>query len=83
MSIWNVEGFHGSSPTGFLWQVTLSDFEMRALLERLAARHLTDDEVTDAILGRRTDLDIQYRAERYTLMTAGSDHHYVPKIEWE
>jgi hypothetical protein len=85
MTVWNIEGFKGRSPTGFARQVTLSDVEMRALLERLVARHLTDDEVTDAILGKRRDLELraEFRAERYTLIAAGSDHQYVAEIEWE
>lgn len=84
MPKWTIEGFQGDNPTGFSRQVTGSEERVKLLLERLAARHLNDDEITEATFGKRKDLDV-HRDKRFgqplTLMTTGSDHHYVARIE--
>ncbi len=60
---WTVEGFQGCLPTGFSRQLIGSEKQVRLLLERLAACHLSDDEITDATFGDRKDLDV-YRDKR-------------------
>ena len=84
MPKWTIEGFRGDNPTGFSRQVTGSEERVKLLLERLAARHLNDDEITDATFGKREDLDIhtdKRLGEPLTLMTIGSDQHYVATME--
>ena len=55
--------------------------QMTCVLERLAARHLTDDEIVDATLGKSgTHFDInrdKRRGEPRQLSTTGTDYHYV------
>jgi hypothetical protein len=65
-------------------ELTGSEERVKLLLERLAARHLNDDEITDATFGKRKDLDIhtdKRLGEPLTLMTIGSDQHYVATME--
>lgn len=62
-------------------QLRAAKKKVRTLLERLAARHLTDDEVTEATFGMRTDLEIQWDYKAKTLSTTGTDHHYVARLE--
>ncbi len=79
---WVIEGFRGESPTGFSRRETASENRVKRLLERLAARHLTDDEITEATLGSRQDFEIN-RDKRLgnpvILMTTGTDYYYVAK----
>jgi hypothetical protein len=82
MTKWTIEGFQSLNPTGFSRQVSGSEQQIRSLLERLAARHLTDDEIADASLGSRTDFEIQrdkVLGQPVKLMTTGSDHFYVAR----
>ena len=62
--------------------VSGSENRVKLLLERLAARHLTDDEITDATFGSRTDLEI-HRAKHFgqptVLTTCGTDYYYVAR----
>jgi hypothetical protein len=60
MQIWRVEGFRGDNPTGLSRQITGGAKQVRVLLERLAARHLTEDEVIEATFGNRHDLAIHH-----------------------
>jgi hypothetical protein len=48
MQKWIIEGFRGGSPTGLSRRTTGAENQVRVLLQRLAARHLTDEEVIDA-----------------------------------
>jgi hypothetical protein len=48
---WKIEGFESGNPTGFLREKSGSKALIILLLERLAALHLTADEITDATLG--------------------------------
>jgi hypothetical protein len=48
---WKIEGFESGNSTGFLREESGSQARIILLLERLAARHLTADEITDATLG--------------------------------
>lgn len=60
---------------------SLSETEVITILERLAARHLVDDEVVSDSLrknasGYRPDLEVQKNhGGRYGLMTTGNPHH--------
>jgi hypothetical protein len=82
MRVWRVEGFRGDKPTGMSCQITGGEKQIRVLLERLAARHLTEDEVIEATFGNRSDLHIHQDsgARRFTLMTTGADYHYVASV---
>ncbi|MBR0695144.1 hypothetical protein [Bradyrhizobium lablabi] len=83
MPKWLIEGFQGGDPTGLSLEVTGHESRVILLLERLAARHLTDNEIVDATFGARTDLEIhrdKRLGEPTMLMTAGSDHHYVARM---
>lgn len=65
---------------------SLSEAEVITMLERLAARHLVDDEVVSASLrknavGYRPDLEIRKNhGGRYGLMTTGNPH-YIASID--
>ena len=79
-----VEGFRGDEPTGFVSQVSSrGEARVRILLERLIARHLTDEEIVDATFGSRNDFEIRKDpgSRRPTLMTTGTDFHYAASIE--
>jgi hypothetical protein len=82
MTEWVIEGFRGLSSTGFSQRRTGSENRVKLLLERLAARHLTDNEITEATLGSGTDFEIQ-RDKRLgnpvMFTTNGTDYHYVAK----
>jgi hypothetical protein len=55
---WEVEGFESGNPTGFSREESGSEAKITLLLERLVARHLTDNEITDATLGSGTHFHI-------------------------
>jgi hypothetical protein len=61
--------------------VVATENQMTCVLERLAARHLTDDEIVDATPGKSgTHFDINRDkrvGELRQLSTTGTDHHYV------
>ena len=76
------ETFSRSVPAG-----ALSDREVKALLQRLAARHLTDSEVVSASLrknatGHASHLEIipVGGSKVYGWMTTGSGPHYTATI---
>ena len=82
MPKWLIEGFQGGHFTGLSQEVTGHDSRVTLLLERLAARHLTDNEIIEATFGSRKDLEIhrdKRLGEPTMLMTTGSDHHYVAR----
>jgi hypothetical protein len=82
MTEWVIEGFRGESPTGFSRRETGSENRVELLLERLAARHLTDDEITEATLGARKDFEIHQDkrlGNPVILTTTGTDYYYVAK----
>jgi hypothetical protein len=83
MQAWRIEGFRGDRPTGLSFRVTAGENQIRTLLERLCAHHLTEDEVIDATFGSRNDFEITKNsgALKYGLMTVGSDYHYAASIE--
>ena len=82
MPKWLIEGFQGDHPTGFSLEVAGRENRVTLLLERLAARHLTDTEIVDATFGSRKDLEIRRDkrlGEPTMLMTTGTDHHYIAR----
>ena len=83
MQKWIIEGFRGGSPSGLSRQITGGENQVVVLLQRLAARHLTDDEIIDATFGTRHDLDISNNTESklYSLMTNGADCRYIATID--
>lgn len=86
---WKICGYDGARevfqravPEG-----ALSESEVIILLQRLASRHLTDDDVVSSSLRKNADdyavhLEVQRsRGGKYVLMTTGSGHHYIATIE--
>jgi hypothetical protein len=85
---WRIEGYAGTDrkfetviPEG-----ALSEAEVKRLLQRLASRHLSDEEVVSASL-RKNVRDYQPHLEihkntggSYALMTTGTDYYYVVTI---
>jgi hypothetical protein len=80
---WIIEGFRGGSPSGLSRQITGGENQVVVLLQRLAARHLTDDEIIDATFGTRHDLEVLKNTDSklYSLMTNSTDWHYVATID--
>jgi hypothetical protein len=86
---WVIRGYDGSEQTfeRTMPEGLLSEVEMKVVLQRLACRHLSDDEVVSASLrknatGYRADLEIkQSYGGRFTLMTTGSGNHYAATVE--
>lgn len=74
--------FERSIPEG-----SLTESEVRVMLQRLVARHLTDGEVVGGSLrqgtaGYRHDFEIERaRSEIFCLVTNGSGLHYTATIE--
>jgi hypothetical protein len=82
MPRWLIEGFQGDHSTGFSQEVAGHENRIMLLLERLAARHLTDNEIVEATFGSRKDLEIRRDkrpGEPTMLMTTDTDHHYVAR----
>jgi hypothetical protein len=79
MPKWIVEGFDGGDPTGFSRQVTGGEAKVQLLLQRLAVRHLTEDEIVEATFGERTDLFVHRDKQlgQPTMLTIGSGYHYI------
>jgi hypothetical protein len=78
----SIEGSQGGHPIGFSLEVAGHKNRVTLLLKRLAARHLTDNAITDATFGSRKDLEIhrdRRPGEPTMLMTPGTDHHYVAR----
>jgi hypothetical protein len=86
---WVVRGYDGLEQTfeRAMPEGLLSEAEMKVLLQRLACRHLSDDEVVSSSLrksaaGYRADLEIkQSHGGRFALMTTGSGNHYTANVE--
>ena len=87
--VWKIRGFDGDRLT-FEREIplgSLSELEMETLLQRLAARHLTDGEVVGASLrrgsaGYRYDFEIaRNTGGLFALMTPGSGMHYTATVE--
>ena len=86
---WKIRGYDGNRqvferaiPLG-----SLSDAQVTMLLQRLASRHLTDEEVVSASLRRNAvgyapHLEVQKNpGGKYAIMTTGSGHHYAAVVE--
>jgi hypothetical protein len=86
---WKITGYDGAKTVfeHFIPEGSLSEPEMETLLQRLAARHLSEKEVVASSLrknsaGYRHDLEISKNpGARYCLMTTGSGAHYTAVIE--
>lgn len=77
---WTIEGFQSDKATGFSRKETATEREITLLLQRLAARHLTDDEITDATLRSSTYFEInreKHPGKPMQFSTTGTDHYYV------
>jgi uncharacterized ParB-like nuclease family protein len=79
MPKWVLQEFRGTAPTGFEFRTTGSEEFIRKMLELLAARHLTNDEILDALFGASNDLNLSptRRGGREGLMTSGANYFYV------
>ncbi len=86
---WVIRGYDGSEPIfeRRMPEGSLTEAEMKVVLQRLACRHLSDDEIVCASLrkkaaGYRADLEIrQSHGGKYALMTTGSGNHYAATVE--
>ena len=80
---WRIDGFQGDRQTLPSRHVLAGENEVRELLRRLAARHLTDDEVIEAMFGSRKDFEITMNTggQEYGLMTTGTDYFYTASVE--
>ena len=78
---WTIEGYCGNDATGFMRDVDCGESQVRVLLERLAARHLSDEEVVDSTLGNLGNFDIRRdpRPGPLVLMTSGSEYRYIAR----
>lgn len=80
---WKIAGYDSGNPTGFLREETCGEATIKALLERLAARRLTADEITDATLGAATFFSIN-REKRYEMpvqmMTVGNPYYVAIEV---
>ncbi len=87
--VWKIRGYDGlrlvverEIPQG-----SLSEAEVKTMLQRLQARHLTDGEVVGASLrqgtaGYRHDFEInRNQGGSFALMTTGSGMHYTATSE--
>ena len=83
--VWKIRGFDGMALTfeRSIPEGSLSEAEVKVMLQRLVARHLTDGEVVGGSLrqgtaGYRHDFEIlRARGE----MTNGSGMHYTAAVE--
>ena len=86
---WKINGYDGAQ---LVWERLipagiLSEAEMIFLLQRLAARHLDDDEVVNSSLrknakGYLSHLEVRKSIGRkHALMTTGTGHHYTATIQ--
>jgi len=80
---WRIEGFKSGNPTGFSREETGSEAKITLLLERLAALHLTPDEIAEATLGSGTHFHInrdKRPGEQTQLMTTGNPYYVAIEI---
>ena len=76
--IWVVEAFDGRNKVFEGRVPTSSQYHIRLLLERLASRHLTPQQIIDAYLAKTNDLEIDEIAgpdKRVTLATRGNPRY--------
>lgn len=74
--IWIIEGHDGRSRTFETRVSTMSQYHMRLLLQHLASRHMSPQQVVDAVIARTDDLEIdEASAERVTLSTRGNPRY--------
>ena len=87
--IWKIAGYDGDR-TVYERQIRLgsmSEAEMIVLLQRLAARHLDEDEVVASSLRKNAKEYLSHLEVRKNtggkcaLMTMGTGHHYTARIE--
>jgi hypothetical protein len=79
MPRWQIRGFEGGCETGLDEVASGSERQIRTLLQRLAARHLTDREIIDAV---ESDAHFNINSDKRPgeptqLSTTGTDHHYT------
>ena len=87
--VWKIRGYDGGEPIfeRIIAVGAISEKDMTTLLQRLASRHLTDDEVVSASLRKNADgyaphLEIlSNKGGAPGLMTTGSGHHYTAIVE--
>lgn len=78
--IWLIEGHDGRTKFFEARVSTMSQYHMRALLQQLASRHLTPQQIVDSAIAKTDDLEIdEVSAERMTLSTRG-DTRYIAAL---
>lgn len=86
--VWLIRGYDGANEVfSRSAPAALSEAEIRSLLQRLATRHLSENEVISASLrknfnGYAPHLVVStIGGKQYGLMTTGSGQHYTATIE--
>ena len=79
MPKWQIQGFEGGSEIDLDEVVTGSPKQIRTLLERLVARHLTDREIIDDLpSGAHFNIHRDRRpGQPVQFSTTGTGHHHV------
>jgi hypothetical protein len=88
--IWVIRGYEGLEMV-FEREVSLgalSEREVVTLLQRMQARHLTEDEILNASLRRNarrysSNLEVvrESKSGKFSLMTVGTGHWYTASVE--
>ena len=74
--IWVIEGHDGRSKFFEARVSTMAQYHMRLLLERLASRHLSPQQIIDASIAKTNDLEIdEVSAGHVTLSTRGNTRY--------
>jgi hypothetical protein len=83
MALWMIKEFRGDKQTGFEAPMSGGEAQVRRILELLQARHLTNDEILDALGGATAHLTISPMrgSPSSGLMTSGTDYYYVATNE--
>jgi hypothetical protein len=81
---WRVKTYKGAEKTDeAVLRGQLSETEVRALLQKLVARHLDEDEIRSASQRKGTDFkrsDFEIHRDGKRLYTNGTDVHYVAEF---
>jgi hypothetical protein len=80
---WKIEAFQSLNHTGFSREESGSETKIMLLLERLVARHLTDNEIIDSTLGAGTYFNINREKQPgkpVQLATTGNPYYVATEV---
>jgi len=80
---WKIQGYESGNPTSFSREESASEATIELLLERLIARNLTDDEITDATLRHTAHFTVnrdKQRGKPLQLMTTGNPYYVAIEV---